>query len=355
MIDSKQKNENISVIVRIKPKTAEDKDKNISSIKVSNSNSKSILTIKNTRGQNKHFSYDYICDEDSTQNDIFEHCGKKICDSAIEGYNCTIFAYGQTGSGKTYTLLGKNITDKIENESNNLNTKINYNRDEVELGDVNEKKEDIYGYDIKDERIGLLPRILYYLFYVSKKEKENKFVFKISYMEIYMETMIDLLYPDNKEKVEIIDIKGDISINNLRKLIINSPEEALQYIIDGNHFRHTGSTRMNNESSRSHALITIYIENSLLKENKIKKSVFHIIDLAGSESEKKSHASGERFREAIAINKSLLGLSMVIQNIINNEKEIRYRDCKLTHIVRDSLGGNAKTSIISTISQLECN
>ena len=203
--------------------------------------------------------------------------------------------------------------------------------------------------------IGLLPRILYYLFYVSKKEKENKFVFKISYIEIYMETMKDLLYPDNKEKVEIIDIKGDISINNLRKLIINSPEEALQYIIDGNHFRHTGSTRMNNESSRSHALITIYIENSLLKENKIKKSVFHIIDLAGSESEKKSHASGERFREAIAINKSLLGLSMVIQNIINNEKEIRYRDCKLTHIVRDSLGGNAKTSIISTISQLECN
>ena len=110
MIYSKQKKENISVIVRIKPKTAEDKDKNISSIEISNSNSKSILTIKNTRGQKKHFSYDYICDEDSTQNDIFEHCGKKICDSALEGYNCTIFAYGQTGSGKTYTLLGKNIT-----------------------------------------------------------------------------------------------------------------------------------------------------------------------------------------------------------------------------------------------------
>ena len=225
------------------------------------------------------------------------------------------------------------------------------------MSDINEKNDDInnnYYYDKNDERIGLLPRILYYLFYNSaKSESENKYIFKISYLEIYKENMIDLLYP--KEKVQLSDVNGVLDLKNLRKLIISSPEEAIKYIIDGNHFRHTGSTLMNNESSRSHAIISIYIENNLIKENKVKKSVFHIIDLAGSERQKKTGTCGDRVKEAGAINKSLLNLSIVIQKIINNQKPIPYRDSKLTHILRDSLGGNAKTSIIATISQLECN
>ena len=211
-------------------------------------------------------------------------------------------------------------------------------------------------YDKNDERIGLLPRILYYLFQnSSQKQNDNKYTFKISYMEIYKENMNDLLYPDNKERVQLSDINGVLILKNLRKLIVNSPEEAIQYIIDGNHFRHTGVTLMNNESSRSHAIISIYIENNLVKENKIKKSVFHVIDLAGSERQNKTGTVGDRTKEAGSINKSLLNLSIVIKNIINNKKPIPYRDSKLTHILRDSLGGNAKTSIIANISQLECN
>ena len=353
MSESKEREENISVIIRIKAKTPDEFDTKYTSMRISKSNTISLISKK------KDFYYDYIGDENSTQKDIFEHCGKKICDYSLEGYNGTIFAYGQTGSGKTYTLLGKSITNKLENKSNNISAVLTNNSDDVEMSYINEKNEDLdnsYYYEQNDERIGLLPRILYYLFHnSSKSENENKYIFKISYLEIYKENMIDLLYPDNKEKVQLSDVNGVLDLKNLRKLIISSPEEAIKYIIDGNHFRHTGSTLMNNESSRSHAIISIYIENNLIKENKVKKSVFHIIDLAGSERQKKTGTYGDRVKEAGAINKSLLNLSIVIQKIINNQKPIPYRDSKLTHILRDSLGGNAKTSIIATISQLECN
>ena len=351
MSESKNKEENITVIIRIKAKTQDDINQKYSSIKVSKSNSISIISKK------KDFFYDYIGDENSTQNDIFEHCGKKICDYALEGYNGTIFAYGQTGSGKTYTLLGKSITNILDNRNNNISTVINNTSEDVEMNVLNNNDDDnnCY-YDKNDERIGLLPRILYYLFQnSSQKQNDNKYTFKISYMEIYKENMNDLLYPDNKERVQLSDINGVLILKNLRKLIVNSPEEAIQYIIDGNHFRHTGVTLMNNESSRSHAIISIYIENNLVKENKIKKSVFHVIDLAGSERQNKTGTVGDRTKEAGSINKSLLNLSIVIKNIINNKKPIPYRDSKLTHILRDSLGGNAKTSIIANISQLECN
>ncbi len=211
-----------------------------------------------------------------------------------------------------------------------------------------------YSYDINDEKIGLLPRILYYLFEKTNsfEKEENKFLFKISYLEIYNENMKDLLNPDSKQKVQLSDIKGVVTVQNLRKLIISSPEEAIKYIIDGNKLRKTAETLMNNESSRSHAIITIYIENKLIKQNKIKKSVFHIIDLAGSEKIKKT---GERSKEGGKINQSLLFLSYVISDIINDKREIPYRNSKLTKILKYSIGGNAKTSIIATISQLDSN
>ena len=338
-----QQEQNISVFLRIKPKLPDDIDSAYTPMEISNSNTISIPS------KNKEFIYDYIEDENSKQKDTFEHCGKKICDYALEGYNTTIFAYGQTGSGKTYTLLGKYITDKINIKNENVNSI-------DDMFNIHDEINNINSYDINDEKIGLLPRILYYLFQNSSNgEKGNRFTFKISYMEIYKERLIDLLYPDNKEKVQLIDINGKIEFKNLRKLIVNTPKKAIKYIIDGNHFRHNGSTLMNKESSRSHAIISIYIENNIIEENKIKKSVFHIIDLAGSERQKKAGTESSKVKEAGNINKSLMNLSKVIREIINKDKQISYRDSKLTHVLRDSLGGNAKTSIIATISQLEYN
>ena len=280
MSRSKEKEDNnISVIIRIKP---EDYSQKYAPIDVSNSNSISILS------ENKEYFFDYIGEENSTQNDIFERCGKKICDYALEGYNGTIFAYGQTGSGKTYTLLGKNITNKLENKNINISALINNAREDIKMSELNNDISSYY--DTKDENIGLLPRILYYLFQNKEKsEEDNKYIFKISYLELYKEKMIDLLFPGgDNNNIRISDSNKVLEIKNLRKFMIDSPEEAIKLIIDGNRFRHTAATLMNDESSRSHAIISIYIENTLINENKVKKSVFHIIDLAGSERQTKT-------------------------------------------------------------------
>ena len=348
MSEFETEGENISVIVRIKP---EEINKELSSIKIKDSS----IEIKVPSKKEKKYFFDYIGKNNSTQEEIFEQCGKNICDHALKGYNCTIFAYGQTGSGKTYTLLGKKITDVIENKSFIISSDA-----DIIMNENNVNYENTFEYDINNEKIGLVSRIFYYLFKNSSDMKEdNKFAFKMRYVEIYKKNIIDLLNPDNNQIYENIeeeesnDDSANLLLKNVLKLNINSPTEAINYIINGNRKRHTAPTLKNIKSSRSHAIIIIYIENNSLIENKRKKSVFHIIDLAGSESQKKTESKGERVKEAGANNESLLNLGRVIRAIINNEKSIPYRDSKLTTILKDSLGGNAKTSIIATISQLE--
>ena len=375
-ISSGNRDENINVVVRIRGK------------KIDENGSCSLLNIlddKSIQVENKTYFYDYVANMNSTQEEMFLHCAKRICDNSLKGYNGTIFAYGQTGSGKTFTLLGPNITKYSENRFNNNfsldninlemndlsqdNDSININMNQKNNMGIIRKSENgnqnLYYYDINDQGIGLLPRIIYYLFNNSQKTENVEFKFKISYLEIYQESISDLLNPDSTRFVQLRDIGTSIILDGLRKLIINSPEEALRYIIQGNKLRHTASTLMNSESSRSHAVISIYIEKIISQKSnnnnnphtrtKIQKSVFHIIDLAGSERQNKTGASGERTREAGAINKSLLNLSIVIREIINNKKQIPYRDSKLTHLLRDSLGGNAKTSIIAAVSPFDFN
>ena len=371
-ISANNREENINVVVRIRGKKNEENG----SCTLLN-----ILDNKSIQVENKTYYYDYVANMNSTQEEMFQHCAKRICDNSLRGYNGTIFAYGQTGSGKTFTLLGPNITKYSENKNNinfsleNTNIEMNDlsqdndlisisgNNSAYQLNRKNEaENQNLYNYDINDQGIGLLPRIIYYLFNNSQKTENIDFKFKISYLEIYQEFISDLLNPDNSRFIQLRDTGSSIILDGLRKLIITSPEEALRYIIQGNKLRHTASTLMNNESSRSHAVISIYIEktisqriNNTNNKAKIQKSVFHIIDLAGSERQNKTGANGERVREAGAINKSLLNLSIVIRYIINNIKNIPYRDSKLTHLLKDSLGGNAKTSIIATVSPFDMN
>ena len=374
-ISNNSRDECINVVIRIRGKKNDENGK----CTILN-----ILDDKSVQIDNKVFYYDYVANMNSTQEEMFQHCAKRICDNSLKGYNGTIFAYGQTGSGKTFTLLGKNITKYSENKFKN-----NFSIDNTNMMDMNDFSQDndiinlsmntntknntnninkinitdnqnLYYYDINDQGIGLLPRIIYYLFQNGKKTENIEYKFKISYLEIYQETISDLLNPNNSRFVQLRDLGTSIVLDGLRKLIISSPEEAIRYVIQGNKLRHTASTLMNNESSRSHAVISIYIEKTISQETnkpkvKIQKSVFHIIDLAGSERQKKTQTVGERTREAGAINKSLLNLSIVITNIINNKNNIPYRDCKLTHLLKDSLGGNAKTSIIAAVSPFDDN
>ena len=421
------------------------------------------IDSQNISLDSSNYNYDHIAGEFSTQEEIFQSCGKRICDAALEGYNGTIFAYGQTGSGKTYTLLGEGINShkafkKFENfpkskcisevdsfissrvtgqiegdvhifdispdktinqtctynginnniflsedkkrpsnnnnpsiikQSNeNLDGSILSNNDNIlssipqqidnfqqnqhnfktpllpqlsnKLTDISFSNSSNYAFPSNDERYGLLPRVIYYLF--SKMEESKKtYKVNISYLEIYNDSISDLL--NNRNKVEMRDIGKEIVVINARKLLIKAPVEAMKYIIQGNNIRHTASTKMNDKSSRSHAVISIYLEKTEeltgstnpLRNKKTVKSVLHLIDLAGSERQSKTESSGERLVEAGAINKSLHILSRVIESLVKNEKQIPYRDCKLTHFLKDSLGGNSKTSIIATISPLKSN
>ena len=376
-ISNNSRDECINVVIRIRGKKNDENGK----CTILN-----ILDDKSVQIDNKVFYYDYVANMNSTQEEMFQHCAKRICDNSLKGYNGTIFAYGQTGSGKTFTLLGKNITKYSENKFKNnfsidntnmmdmndfsqdndiinlsMNTNTNTKNNTNNINKINiTDNQNLYYYDINDQGIGLLPRIIYYLFQNGKKTENIEYKFKISYLEIYQETISDLLNPNNSRFVQLRDLGTSIVLDGLRKLIISSPEEAIRYVIQGNKLRHTASTLMNNESSRSHAVISIYIEKTISQETnkpkvKIQKSVFHIIDLAGSERQKKTQTVGERTREAGAINKSLLNLSIVITNIINNKNNIPYRDCKLTHLLKDSLGGNAKTSIIAAVSPFDDN
>lgn len=378
-ISNNSRDECINVVIRIRGKKNDENGK----CTILN-----ILDDKSVKIDNKVFYYDYVANMNSTQEEMFQHCAKRICDNSLEGYNGTIFAYGQTGSGKTFTLLGKNITKYNENKFKNnfsidntnymdmndfsqdndiinlsMNTNTNTKNNTNNINKINmTDNQNLYYYDINDQGIGLLPRIIYYLFQNGKKTENIEYKFKISYLEIYQETISDLLNPNNSRFVQLRDLGTSIVLDGLRKLIISSPEEAIRYVIQGNKLRHTASTLMNNESSRSHAVISIYIEKTISQETnkpkvKIQKSVFHIIDLAGSERQKKTQTVGERTKEAGAINRSLLNLSIVITNIINNKNKnnIPYRDCKLTHLLKDSLGGNAKTSIIAAVSPFDDN
>ena len=344
---SNESKENIRVIIRIRPRIDREQNQQCSYLQIDGN------TIYATTPKNelKQFTYDYVATELSSQSDLFENSARSICDSVLEGYNGTIFAYGQTGSGKTYTLLGPHYSSH-----QSANTSI----------------EDINTSDIfKDESLGLLPRVICYLFElkgiranVSNANNNNtssaNYSFYCSFLEIYQEQISDLLDANSNKTITIRDLSNTIIIDGISKLKISSAEEALSLVTKGTKLRHIAPTGMNKESSRSHAVFSIYVENLIKTPNdkkvKTKKSVFHIIDLAGSERQKMTEAVGERIKEAGIINKSLMQLGFVIKNLTEGDnKHIHYRDSKLTHLLKDSLGGNAKTTIIANISPANGN
>jgi len=349
--------DNIKVILRIRPKSKNEQNSNCNYLKIENNS-----LIINTKNDSRQFHFDYIANEESSQYDLFINSAKIICDKVLEGYNGTIFVYGQTGAGKTYTLLGNKYSLKLNNQNQN-----NINNDEIDLSithslnsniilnnnnDINILKED-------EKSKGIIPQVLEYLFYQINtiKEKDNNSNIKLScsFLEIYKENISDLLNPNQDSKsLSIIEQNDKIIVDSLSKLSIQTIEEALNIIIKGNKLRHVAPTQMNKESSRSHAIFSIYLENKLIKDKKSKiiNSVFHLIDLAGSERQKFSETIGERLKEAGMINKSLMQLSYVIQQLSDNvpQRRIHFRDSKLTYFLKDSLGGNSKTCIIINIS-----
>lgn len=271
----------------------------------------------------REYSFDQVFSPAADQDAIFEDT-KHLVQSAVDGYNVCIFAYGQTGSGKTFTVYG---TEKAP---------------------------------------GLTPRGVSELFRIVNRDS-GKFTFSITcYMlELYQDTLMDLLLPpqpkNNKNVVEIPkleikkDQKGMVTVVGATIVEVTSAKELMATIEAGQQRRHVASTQMNRESSRSHLVISVIIESTNLQTQSVSKGKLSFVDLAGSERVKKSGSTGENLKEAQAINKSLSALGDVISALATEQQHIPYRNHKLTMLMSDSLGGNAKTLMFVNVSPTDSN
>lgn len=273
----------------------------------------------------RNFTYDHVADMDTTQEAVFSSVAKNIVESCINGYNGTIFAYGQTGSGKTFTMLGPSDCDSFS-----------------------------------DDLRGVIPRSFEYLFFLINREVEKSgnlksFLCKCSFIEIYNEQIYDLLDSASASLFLRENIKKGVFVEGAVEKIVTSAAEAYQVLSMGWRNRRVASTSMNRESSRSHAVFTMTLESKETDREliNIRTSQLNLVDLAGSERQKDTHAEGSRLKEASSINRSLMCLGQVIMALVDvsngKTRHICYRDSKLTFLLKDSLGGNAKTYIIANV------
>ncbi|XP_062867429.1 kinesin family member 4 [Trichomycterus rosablanca] len=277
-------------------------------------------------GNDKAFTYDYVFDPTTEQEEVFNASVSPLLSGLFKGYNATVLAYGQTGSGKTFSM-GGTYTSAQENEPT----------------------------------VGVIPRVVRKIFQEKAKRADCEFVLFVSYLEIYNEEILDLLCPSKDKPVISIreDPKEGIKIVGLTEKAVFTAQEMVGCLELGNSARTVGSTAMNAASSRSHAIFTINLEQRRGGDkNDMMVSKLHLVDLAGSERQKKTKAEGDRLKEGISINKGLLSLGNVISALGDDSKKgtfVPYRDSKLTRLLQDSLGGNSHTLMIACISPADSN
>ncbi|CAB4406595.1 unnamed protein product [Rhizophagus irregularis] len=265
-----------------------------------------------------NFTFDKIFPPETQQKSFFDESIKPIVDDVIGGYNGTVFAYGQTGSGKTHTMMGD-----MDNE----------------------------------EFKGLIPRIVEQIFHsIIDSPSTMEYTVKVSYMEIYMEKIRDLLNPQN-DNLPIHEEKNrGVYVKGLLEVYVSSVQEVYEVMKRGGNARIVAYTNMNAESSRSHSIFVITVNQKNLNDGSVKSGKLSLVDLAGSEKVGKTGASGQTLEEAKKINKSLSALGMVINALTDGKStHIPYRDSKLTRILQESLGGNSRTTLIINCSPSSFN
>mmetsp|Transcript_7168 Transcript_7168/g.15584 ORF Transcript_7168/g.15584 Transcript_7168/m.15584 type:complete len:682 (+) Transcript_7168:136-2181(+) len=265
------------------------------------------------------FVFDRVFRWDSKQKEVYDYSAKAIINSVLRGFNGTVFAYGQTASGKTWTMEGPDIEDKDEQ--------------------------------------GVIPRMVWSIFDgIYHADEHIEFLVKVSIVEIYNERIRDLLDPKKDNlKVHEDKVRG-VFIGEVTETYVGCEQEIFDAMRTGNFNRSFAVTNMNEHSSRSHLVFMLTVEQKNLHDRSVKVGRLHLVDLAGSEKVAKTGASGDRLDEAKNINRSLSALGNVI-NALTDKKHthVPYRDSKLTRVLQESLGGNAKTCLIITCSPSSFN
>lgn len=266
------------------------------------------------------FKFDKILNMQTKQETVFKEVAKEVVDSALDGYNGTIFAYGQTGSGKTYTITG--------------------------------------GAERMDDR-GIIPRAISYIFNETRQRSQYQWTVYVSYLEIYNNDGYDLLHENQGRAKNLEDLpRVKIRENQNRQFLlynlsihkVQSEEEAITLLLLGDENRVVAETPKNDASTRSHCIFIFQIESQKIGEDVKTLSKLHIVDLSGSEKPHKTDLNGVRMEEALNINLSLHFLEQVIVSLNRKEGHIPYRNSMMTMCLRDSLGGNCKTRMIATMS-----
>eukprot|EP00937_MAST-01D_sp_MAST-1D-sp2_P003772 g3772.t1 len=269
----------------------------------------------------KCFTFDHVFPPDITQRDVYDTCAVSIVDSVLDGFNGTIFAYGQTGAGKTHTMEGK--------------------------------------LDIPELR-GIIPNSFQHIFDRVGQESGKQFLVRASYLEIYNEQIRDLLGRSPTTRLELKEsVDSGVYVKDLTSIVVQNASQIDAVMQAGKKNRSTGATAMNAESSRSHSIFTVVVEcqcEGLDGQDHIHVGKLNLVDLAGSERQSKTHAEGERLKEATNINLSLSALGNVISALVDGKsKHVPYRDSKLTRLLQDSLGGNTKTTMIANCGPADYN
>lgn len=265
----------------------------------------------------EQFTFDYIADEATQQSEIFDQVGKPTVNACLQGYNGSIFAYGQTGSGKTFTIQGA-----TGDQSQGLLPRA-FEYLFVEMGKIKNKA--AYASRFGKPQTQLSPGKSLYNQDIFNPENvaEIEFEVKCTYVEIYNETIFDLLDSNGQTKLQIREDKGNTFLENCTEAHARNQKEVQDILKKGSENRRVASTTMNLESSRSHAVFTAFIKTVVTHhDNKkvVRTSRFHIVDLAGSERVKDTNADGQRLKELCKINTSLSVLGKVIYELSENSK-----------------------------------
>uniref|UniRef100_M4DTC3 Kinesin-like protein n=1 Tax=Brassica campestris TaxID=3711 RepID=M4DTC3_BRACM len=280
------------------------------------------LKLRKNNWDTDTFEFDEVLTEYASQKRVYEVVAKPVVEGVLDGYNGTIMAYGQTGTGKTYTL-----------------------------GQLGEE-------DVADR--GIMVRAMEDILAQVSLETDS---ISVSYLQLYMETVQDLLDPANDNIAIVEDPKsGDVSLPGATLVEIRDQHSFLELLQLGEAHRFAANTKLNTESSRSHAILMVHVRRSLktesngnshmtksLKPPVVRKGKLVVVDLAGSERISKSGSEGHTLEEAKSINLSLSALGKCINALAENSSHVPFRDSKLTRLLRDSFGGTARTSLVITI------
>ncbi|KAI4301733.1 hypothetical protein L6164_034980 [Bauhinia variegata] len=263
----------------------------------------------------KAFSFNKVFGPTATQAEVFSDM-QPLIRSVLDGYNVCIFAYGQTGSGKTHTMSGPN--------------------------------------ELTEETVGVNYRALRDLFLLSEQRKDTIcYDISVQMLEIYNEQVRDLLATDgaSNKRLEIRNSsQNGINVPDANLIPVSSTSDVINLMNLGHKNRAVSSTAMNDRSSRSHSCLTVHVQGRDVTSGSIIRGSMHLVDLAGSERVDKSEVTGDRLKEAVHINKSLSALGDVISALAQRSSHVPYRNSKLTQLLQDSLGGQAKTLMFVHIS-----